>query len=1409
MLHSILSNFVSRHESRDGNNTENKHSSGEKKNLHNSASLLEQNVDACFKLIREKENDRLKKSQEKTHPSYAAIPSDVLRSSKKNTINYPSPYVSKPKSKTPLIKQSAAQSNTKSSTLSNNDSTMDQQELSHQDETDMLHELAKARFLHQRQQELLTPADFEWFSNLVLSSSSPPYLTLERFNSNYNSSPMHTKAGSSIGSSSSVESKDESTTGRGAQTKSKQSQSPPTGNHQNENAAALAKSDYEEDIDSSKLVVPVERMNYEQFKQLRYRIEYYLQEQMSRETEANKKNHEGMISRKSRGGQSDQDSNKTQNQKEETQSASQSALATKHTSRSESPAADVATTGKPIQPPHVSPNLRTKLRDVLNPMTFFKFRRDAFGRISSRTYLAYVQRRFDCLQWRLELGMFDTQGNGYLTKENLEDYIFRYITVNENAHPTAFTGETPTHSTNSMITNSSNPASTGTNPLSRKITNEGDETKNQVQGRRVDNATTTTNNNEANNKPENTNSRNAATSPGAHMKEVYVITAARIFLFFLDHNRRNRVSIQDMITSPILMAFMDQWTIEGASEQGNSSQTTSSMGNMGNPGAAPPGNHNTSGSNPAGVSSAVSTALATTGNGASNNSGAVVNNIPLHEQTVGEDVDNLQQQHASWFSPHSVERVYSMFLVLDSDRDNLLSKAEISEFGTGTLTEVYINRVFEVYEMARPGCKMHYDAYLDFVLAMQYRNSPKDEFATSWIRGIRDTQLDGARALVRAFSLPSEDHLVDLLFAIQNDSSEDSSDSDTSPQGIKGAMLLSLDKTRDIIYHSPQNVEETRRAKPSLPSLDATEWIDKICKARSKVVLQTILLDLQVFLMNKLHQLDVYKMKHGKHAVREQPASPRSTGRPLLLRSVKVNNNSTLTTPTGERPVVPVSPASATPSSGINAANGNHNNNNQNKENERLPTETDPTNGNNALVATENATTVVDLIDGQSVVHKFIFHGKDSPYASFAKCVVDTAIPIMPNNADVLGEIRASELAILEMIDAEPPTVAPLPAAISSDTGLSKINDKISGTAGDKQQQQQQQSNGPSSPSTQAVLQSKTTALSTTTITATTGTTATGVSSAFFRRNASQLEELRKTLRHLCRYAEACHREFQREKHLKKKGQGLDSFDNNEMKRGASSSTTKDKKKANAEEKIENLAERNENENNGSGNPTTESEMTSNNGNVNSSSSITREEKQMIIQEKLWNLLRIIRDLHTGQTDPDETRPSNNGEVASGTSGGTELPTGTGGIGGSTTTTTTTTNGSGGSSAALQAPNSPNASHSSLALEMEHDLVQSLQQSVNYLGDMIMVSLATVQSCKENVLRRITSSEMVLFSQEDGGSVHNVTDEIFDMVKPEKPGKITLNDLVRCGQGDIVISMLTDVTGFFAYDNRESLIREN
>ncbi|CAH2006019.1 unnamed protein product [Acanthoscelides obtectus] len=57
-------------------------------------------------------------------------------------------------------------------------------------------------------------------------------------------------------------------------------------------------------------------------------------------------------------------------------------------------------------------------------------------------------------------------------------------------------------------------------------------------------------------------------------------------------------------------------------------------------------------------------------------------------------------------------------------------------------------------------------------------------------------------------------------------------------------------------------------------------------------------------------------------------------------------------------------------------------------------------------------------------------------------------------------------------------------------------------------------------------------------------------------------------------------------------------------------------------------------------------------------------------------------------------------------------------------------------------------------------------------------------------------------------SFEDVKDELFDMVRPADPEKITLADLVACGQGDTFVSILIEFHGFWTYENREAMSSE-
>ena len=66
------------------------------------------------------------------------------------------------------------------------------------------------------------------------------------------------------------------------------------------------------------------------------------------------------------------------------------------------------------------------------------------------------------------------------------------------------------------------------------------------------------------------------------------------------------------------------------------------------------------------------------------------------------------------------------------------------------------------------------------------------------------------------------------------------------------------------------------------------------------------------------------------------------------------------------------------------------------------------------------------------------------------------------------------------------------------------------------------------------------------------------------------------------------------------------------------------------------------------------------------------------------------------------------------------------------------------------------------------------------------------------IIKKLESKERFGFKVDD------VKDEIWDMAKPKVLYAITLEDLISCGQGDIIVGMLIDARAFYEYDQRES-----
>lgn len=76
----------------------------------------------------------------------------------------------------------------------------------------------------------------------------------------------------------------------------------------------------------------------------------------------------------------------------------------------------------------------------------------------------------------------------------------------------------------------------------------------------------------------------------------------------------------------------------------------------------------------------------------------------------------------NWFSATNALRVYGQYLNFDVDRNGMLSKSELKQYGTGMLTDVFIERVFQ--ECLTYEGEMDYKAFLDFTLAMENKKDP-------------------------------------------------------------------------------------------------------------------------------------------------------------------------------------------------------------------------------------------------------------------------------------------------------------------------------------------------------------------------------------------------------------------------------------------------------------------------------------------------------------------------------------------------------------------------------------------------------------------------------------------------------------------------------------------------------------
>ena len=224
----------------------------------------------------------------------------------------------------------------------------------------------------------------------------------------------------------------------------------------------------------------------------------------------------------------------------------------------------------------IGESLPESASQYFSPVTFHKFRQNGQGKISAHLFFEYVCKHVSLLQTRIQLSVYDSQGDGYLREQDLENYVYELIPtleplvdLQENFYP------------------------------------------------------------------------------------FYVFTAVRKFFFFLDPRRTCKISIKDMLTSPVLEELLF-----------------------------------------------------------------------LRDESFNEEADPR-----NWFSAHNALRVYSQYLELDIDHNGMLSKRELAQYGTATLTDVFIDRIFE--ECHTYDGEMDYKTFLDFVLAIENKKS-KQSLAYFW-----------------------------------------------------------------------------------------------------------------------------------------------------------------------------------------------------------------------------------------------------------------------------------------------------------------------------------------------------------------------------------------------------------------------------------------------------------------------------------------------------------------------------------------------------------------------------------------------------------------------------------------------------------------------------------------------------